>query len=463
MAYIAPIGQSSLPKAGDTVEVRLSGTEDLAAGLLQLDRATPQDNPIIVPDSDQWGFEQADHALLDIWWVEGNKFIPAQVIVNDRGLPGADSTVPGPTGDDGATAYELAVVGGFVGTEAAWLLSLKGEPGEAGSDADVTGHEATYDHTQLDLVAQIKALPGLGWFFVSDTTPTEEEINLITSTLNISRSHIIMVEVVEANQIQALSGVSDSVGDIATLQRLLGIMQPLEGVSDTLGAIAHLQEVGVNTIEPLQGVSDSVGDIAQLTLVLGVMQPLQGVSDTIGSIAQLLNKTVYVMDPLEGVSDTVGDIATLQEVGAAPSQEDLSTFEAGTDGWTYDDGGGNTPKVGGRSTYAPAVYAGTYGMILAGSYDDDEEAGPWYSGFISRTLDVVTGDMTIYAEADGELPRSLKIYRNGVLIDTKTLTLSYAQYTVALTGGVGVTVKLESSYADDGGCFVDNIAIGVPV
>lgn len=64
---------------------------------------------------------------------------------------GADSTVPGPAGytpvkgvdyfdgepgTNGASAYEAAVAGGFVGTEAAWLLSLVGADG---ADSTVEG------------------------------------------------------------------------------------------------------------------------------------------------------------------------------------------------------------------------------------------------------------------------------------------------------------------------------------
>lgn len=45
------------------------------------------------------------------------------------GVPGAD----GADGEDGASAYEIAVANGFVGSQAAWLLSLKGEPGNDGA------------------------------------------------------------------------------------------------------------------------------------------------------------------------------------------------------------------------------------------------------------------------------------------------------------------------------------------
>ena len=48
----------------------------------------------------------------------------------EAGAPGADSVVPGP---DGRSAYQVAVDKGFAGDEAAWLLSLKGDDGEDGA------------------------------------------------------------------------------------------------------------------------------------------------------------------------------------------------------------------------------------------------------------------------------------------------------------------------------------------
>lgn len=73
----------------------------------------------------------------------------------------------GPAGADGAdgdSAYEVAVAGGFTGTEAEWLASLqgpegpqgpKGDTGAAGADgADGFGTEAQYN----DIIARLEAL-----------------------------------------------------------------------------------------------------------------------------------------------------------------------------------------------------------------------------------------------------------------------------------------------------------------
>jgi hypothetical protein len=43
-------------------------------------------------------------------------------------------TEAGPAGADGASAYQIAVSNGFVGTELEWLESLKGPKGDQGDD-----------------------------------------------------------------------------------------------------------------------------------------------------------------------------------------------------------------------------------------------------------------------------------------------------------------------------------------
>ncbi len=56
----------------------------------------------------------------------------------DTGDAGADGTpgTPGASGADGKSAYEVAVDGGFVGNEAAWLASLVGPQGEQGETGE---------------------------------------------------------------------------------------------------------------------------------------------------------------------------------------------------------------------------------------------------------------------------------------------------------------------------------------
>ena len=53
---------------------------------------------------------------------------------------------PGENGDDGASAYAIAVKNGFSGTESAWLSSLRGEDGNPGSNgADGTNGYSAYE------------------------------------------------------------------------------------------------------------------------------------------------------------------------------------------------------------------------------------------------------------------------------------------------------------------------------
>lgn len=56
----------------------------------------------------------------------------------DKWVPKTISGLSGADGDDGKSAYEIAVENGFVGTEEEWLASLKGEQGDAFTYDDFT-------------------------------------------------------------------------------------------------------------------------------------------------------------------------------------------------------------------------------------------------------------------------------------------------------------------------------------
>ena len=70
---------------------------------------------------------------------------------------------PGPQGDDGLSAYEVAVEEGFVGDETAWLASLKGADGEEGKSAYDIYVETTSDSpvkTEEQWLASLKGADG---------------------------------------------------------------------------------------------------------------------------------------------------------------------------------------------------------------------------------------------------------------------------------------------------------------
>jgi hypothetical protein len=70
---------------------------------------------------------------------------------------------PGPQGDDGLSAYEIAVEEGFVGDETAWLASLKGADGDDGLSAYEIYVETTSDSpvkTEEQWLASLKGADG---------------------------------------------------------------------------------------------------------------------------------------------------------------------------------------------------------------------------------------------------------------------------------------------------------------
>ena len=71
----------------------------------------------------------------------------------------AEATRPpkGDKGDPGASAYEIAVAGGYEGTEAEWLASLKGEPGASAYKIAVAGG---YNGTEAEWLASLIGTDG---------------------------------------------------------------------------------------------------------------------------------------------------------------------------------------------------------------------------------------------------------------------------------------------------------------
>ncbi|MFC6170348.1 hypothetical protein [Loigolactobacillus jiayinensis] len=96
--------------------------------------------PLLYPNQQQFYPEVAPEAVtgldshLSVWATANGALIYNTV----KDLIG---TISGQSGADGKSAYELAVVDGFSGTEAEWLASLKGPTGATGPQGP-TGKDA---------------------------------------------------------------------------------------------------------------------------------------------------------------------------------------------------------------------------------------------------------------------------------------------------------------------------------
>jgi uncharacterized membrane protein len=88
----------------------------------------------------------------------------SQIHAAGGGGGGAGSVGPqGPQGEpgiDGRSAYELAVIGGFVGTEAEWLTSLRGEAGLDGLSAYQVAANAGFVGTEQEWLDSLQGEPG---------------------------------------------------------------------------------------------------------------------------------------------------------------------------------------------------------------------------------------------------------------------------------------------------------------
>ena len=82
---------------------------------------TEADLPQAVPGTNGWTYQAEDTKYFYVSNADGT-YTEVQNL----------DLIKGDSGDDGATAYELALDNGFSGTEAEWLESLKGEQGDEG-------------------------------------------------------------------------------------------------------------------------------------------------------------------------------------------------------------------------------------------------------------------------------------------------------------------------------------------
>ena len=90
----------------------------------------------IVDPEDQDAYTADDNGHLYIYvvnaWVDAGKFRGADGTNGTNGTDGTD-------GEDGKSAYQIAQDGGFVGSESAWLVSLKGVDGTDGRNVQLKG------------------------------------------------------------------------------------------------------------------------------------------------------------------------------------------------------------------------------------------------------------------------------------------------------------------------------------
>lgn len=101
-------------------------------------------------------------------WPDGSV---AYIAVTAGFLEQVQSGTQGPAGEAGASAYEVAVAGGFVGTEAQWLASLVGPAGEQGPQ----GEQGEQGLQGIQGEPGTAGAPGAG-LAIKGTLPSEEDL-----------------------------------------------------------------------------------------------------------------------------------------------------------------------------------------------------------------------------------------------------------------------------------------------
>ena len=82
---------------------------------------------------------------------DGSKFLSDDGAYKEITTTGTGVAIQGPKGDDGKSAYQIAVDNGYIGTESEWVTSLKGDKGETGPQGPKgdKGADGTMSFTDL--------------------------------------------------------------------------------------------------------------------------------------------------------------------------------------------------------------------------------------------------------------------------------------------------------------------------
>ena len=97
-------------------------------------------------------------------------------------------TVTGGSGPEGRSAYKIAVAEGFVGTEAQWLASLKGEKGDTGNTGatgqpGVDGADGEKGDTGVQGLPGVNGSNGIS-LDIKGTFTTEEILSFVNVGVN---------------------------------------------------------------------------------------------------------------------------------------------------------------------------------------------------------------------------------------------------------------------------------------
>jgi hypothetical protein len=91
MAFVTKIGLNNWPAVGDTLEVYQAGAArtggNLVAGLTDIEGGSAITNPFVIPDVEFIHITTPTLQRIDIWWVEGGRYIVANVTVRNNDIP----------------------------------------------------------------------------------------------------------------------------------------------------------------------------------------------------------------------------------------------------------------------------------------------------------------------------------------------------------------------------------------
>jgi hypothetical protein len=219
---------------------------------------------------------------------------------------GGGEGIPGADGEDGASAYEIAVVNGFDGTEQQWLASLVGPAGEQGPPGvdginGIDGIDGAPGRDGIDGINGIDGAPG-------EQGP--QGVGVVTATVNESGNLVITLtdtSILDAGSVTANTGNINFIGSTISTVDSSGIIFE---VASTFNSDLTIENdlIVVNQIRNVEGeiyVTESFVQRAVEELIGAAPEALNTLQELAAALGNDENFATTILNALSEATNTV--------------------------------------------------------------------------------------------------------------------------------------------------------------
>ena len=246
-------------------------------------------------------------------------------VASDDSSTKGEKGATGPAGQDGAdglSAYEIAVAGGYVGTEAEWIASLQGADGKSALELAIEANLLPAGATLTDLMAYLKGTDGVDGADGADGKSALElaiEANLLPAgaTLTDLMAYLKGTDGADGKSALELAIEANLLPAGATLTDLMAYLKGTDGADGADGKSALELAIEANLLP--------AG--ATLTDLMACLKGTDGVDGTDGKSALDLAREIGLIGPEGTITDMFNALKGADGIDGADGADGKSALD----------------------------------------------------------------------------------------------------------------------------------------